>query len=132
MFTPWRAYGTEWTSQRFLEFFLVLNFMQPGALSFIWKKPFLLEMVKNDICFGSTSKQNALYSKNITMTPMSRIVRVLILGRWRFNGTGKNASMFACNKLAKCIPIAAGIHEVLWASLVVSRGKDPEVPACLI
>ena len=77
MFTPWRADGTEWTSRRFLDFFLVLNFMQPGALSFIWKKPFLLEMVKNDICFGSTSKQNAIYSKNITMTPMSRIVRVL-------------------------------------------------------
>ena len=40
-----------------------------------------------------------------------------ILGRWRLNGIGKNASMFARNQPATRVSDAAGIQEVLWAPL---------------
>ena len=30
-----------------------------------WKKIFLLDMIKNVICFGSVSKQNAFFPKNV-------------------------------------------------------------------
>ena len=40
--------------------------------------------------------------------------------------------MFASNQLAKCVSIAAGIHKVLEAPLVESRGNDPEALALFI
>ena len=44
--------------------------MRPSALSFL-KKIFSLEMLKNDICLGDTSKQNAFFSKNKSLHEQS-------------------------------------------------------------
>ena len=50
----------------------------PSLVSRVLKKIYSLEMVENDICLESESKQNALLKKralkNVPMPPMSRIV----------------------------------------------------------
>ena len=55
----------------------------PNLLPWVLKQIFLLEMVKNGICFGSVSKQNALCTKkcapiNATMPLLSRIGNVFV------------------------------------------------------
>ena len=56
----------------------------PNLVPWLLGKIFLLEMVKNDICLGGESKQNALFSenmlqKNALIPPMSRIGSGLVV-----------------------------------------------------
>ena len=45
----------------------------PNQVPLVLKKLFLLEMVKNGICLGGASKQNALFPKKCALPSLSRI-----------------------------------------------------------
>ena len=64
----------------------------PTLVPWVLGKLFSLEMTKNYICLGGTSKQSSLFSENVprknaSITPMSRIGPVLsvALQRWNFS-----------------------------------------------
>ena len=70
-----------------------------------WDKIFWLEMVKNDICLGVASKQNAPFfkkscPKNASISPMSRIGPVAE-GTW-FNCVDWRCDVHFAKKIAIC------------------------------